>query len=247
MFGLNHIRLSAIFFGLLLTGCSAGLPDDLRSPGSEAELAQGIEGHCRNAEEPSSCRSRLERAYCRHKGGRWTQFYNGCRDRCAPPNVPQTCTQDTPMGCECGRARCWNGLECVPNPGPRPEVSLALTKMDRACFTCEVQPDGTCDEAGLDAMERCQEAWFDGALQKLAATGYPPDIQRPNKVCLENKRTEMNGGLTFLRQKRRAIQDGEPNAETAERLSQLSAVMLERLSKLADAALDCGLDQVIRK
>jgi len=55
-----------------------------------------------------------ERPICEKTKGIWREFGNGCANGCASAfDKFVVCTEAIVFGCDCGKARCWNGETCV--------------------------------------------------------------------------------------------------------------------------------------
>ena len=101
-----------VFCLIMLGGCPATLPASVKMASTQQKLSQSTVEHC--AGQGRRCRERLFKLHCEYRGGSWVQFTNGCRDLCAYKRGKKrrVCTMDTPMGCACGKGRCWTGVKC---------------------------------------------------------------------------------------------------------------------------------------
>ena len=100
---------------------------------------------------------------CLESGGTWRGFPNSCVDSCALAENPGLmCLQVLTEGCDCGPTACWNGSQCVDNPGvkgvkttptPTIEVPPPIDK-DPVCGNGICEPG----EAGSYNCPVCDEA-----------------------------------------------------------------------------------------
>lgn len=206
---MRHSVMAALAF-LPLVGCGPTLPEALRDPSGAEALDQGIRDHCASIDD-DRCPAQMEEAYCRHRGGRWVGFTNGCRDLCGPQisrgaGLSVICTTDMPMGCECGRDRCWDGTRCVDVPPPQGRLEVDI-EPPAACFEPWTASDEETPEQIVERItqaEQCLTSWID---ERTAALEDMNHIAAPAvRQCLLNARLM---AVSHARSARQGLQEGE--------------------------------------
>ncbi len=155
-------------------GCRGDIPDSVKGAADAAQLQQRVAAHCRANPEPG-CQEQVNALWCVQQGGHWAHFSDSCQDLCGPQQITAAggsviCTDETPPGCHCPGALCWDGIACsqmtpiesaFAHSGPLWPVGCAISASTSA------KADPAARRALLADNAQCLQGWMGDAIRDI--------------------------------------------------------------------------------